>query len=179
MAGMAVVSIPAVPEGWHGRDLVRIVDPLGCVAAWIAPAQAGVVVGCHARLANPAPWHPIAVARTTDAAFAFEPMMQVDDGTLVPVRMLGTGWRWIERDPTGAVVQGEVGTRPVRIGTQCEDGGFRLAIEMPGISAAQLSFCLPPAWKQPPGSLALDISTTTKGTWQTLDVDFRAAGDAD
>jgi hypothetical protein len=179
MAGMAVVSIPAVPEGWHGRDLVRIVDPLGCVAAWIAPTLAGVVVGCHARLTNPAAWHPIAVARTSDTVFAFEPMMRGDDGTVVPVRTLGTGWRWIERDPTGAVVQGEVGDRPVRIATRCEDGRFRLAIEMTGSSATQFSFCLPPAWNQPPGSLALDISTTTQGPWQSLDVDFRATGDAD
>lgn len=179
MAGMAVVAIPPIPEGWHGRDLTRIVDPLGCVAAWIAPAMAGVVVGCHARLSNPDPWQPIVLANPLDAVFAFEPIVRAGNGTVTPVRLLGTEWHLIERDPTGAVVQGRVDEGTVRIATQCEDGGLRLGIEMQQQPAeSTVAFYLPPTWEQPPGSLELDIMKETIGAWWNLSIGFRPATSA-
>ena len=180
MAGMAVVAIPAIPEGWHGRDLVRIVDPLGCVAAWIAPGLAGVVVGCHARLSNSGPWRAIALANPRDGMFAFEPIVTADDGTVTPVRMLGTGWLLVERDPTGAVVQGQLDESTVRIATQCEDGGLRLGIEMKRRAAeSKVAFYLPPIQERPLGTLGLDIAEETSGTWRKLAIDFRLAESAE
>jgi hypothetical protein len=174
MAGMAVVSIPAIPEGWHGRDLVRIVDPLGCVAGWIAPALGGVLIGCHARLENPAVWHPIGIARTSDAIFPFEPLVRTPDADLQPLRTLGTGWHLHVRDPTGAIVRGSIDGQTVEIVTELEDAGLRLGVRFPHGSADAIDFAMPPQWRQPEDTLPFEIGEEGDHRHKALTIRFHA-----
>jgi hypothetical protein len=179
MAGMAVVSIPAIPEGWHGRDVVRLVDPLGCVAGWIAPAMGGVLIGCHARLDNPAVWHPIGIARTSDAIFPFEPLIRTDNDVVQPLRTLGSDWRLHVRDPTGAIVRGIWDDRMMEISTELEDAGMRMSVRFDGeIDESRFAFALPPRWQQPAGTLPFDIEEGGDPSRKTLALTFHAPNGA-
>jgi|GEM_PF-3914694 len=175
MAGMAVVSIPAIPEGWHGRDLVRVVDPLGCVAGWIAPALGGVLVGCHARLERADTWSPIALAHTGDAVYPFEPLVRREHGSPVPLRLLGEDWRLLVRDPTGAIVRGTVDGESVDIETQLEDAGVRISVRTE--YEAEIEFAMPQAaWQSPAGSLGIEIlEEECTGDRDLLTIVFREA----
>jgi hypothetical protein len=174
MAGMAVVSIPAIPEGWHGRDVVRIVDPLGCVAGWIAPALGGVLIGCHARLENPAAWHPVGIARTSDVIFPFEPVVRTTDDTVRPVRTLGTDWHLHVRDPTGAIVRGAIDGQVVEIATELEDAGLRLDVRFAHGNADSIDFAMPPTWRQPEDTLPFDIEEEGDHRQKSLTIRFHA-----
>jgi hypothetical protein len=126
---LAVYEAPPIPEGWHGRDVIRIIDPLGRHAAWIAPHQAGGVIGYYARRTPADAWIEILAAAGEDGSLGCElvvPDMNPDGWT--PLARAGTDWAFAMRDPTSVTVHGTIGERGLAVSTHCDDDGLHIGI---------------------------------------------------
>ena len=120
---LAVYQVPPVPEGWHGRDLVRIVDPVGLAMAWISPAHAGAIVAFAARISVDLPWTSL-VQATPDPLSAATLTIEG-----VPVWQVVPDWSFRQRDPISALVA--CCDDKFEIYGTCERGEFQLSATVP------------------------------------------------
>lgn len=116
---LAVIDTPAAPPGWEGArtELIRIVDPLGRAVAWLAPAFGGRCVGFAVRPSDErgTAWvqlfHSVAPAALREAAG--ETGCRVACAVATPgsrgTTEVGESWRFVERDPTAAVLAATLG----------------------------------------------------------------------
>lgn len=119
---LAVYQTPPVPEGWHGRDLVRIVDPAGLAVAWVSPRHAGAIVGFSSRLATEDPWTTV-IQAADDPATAPSISFDTADGSS-PAWVAIADWQLLRRDPTSLTV-GDVHAL-VTVDCACESGQIRI-----------------------------------------------------
>lgn len=118
---LAVFEAPPIPEGWLGTRPIRIIDPLGVQAAWVAPHRAGGLIAWFARPTARDPWHEILGG--DDGVLGGE-VLAGEPGTreLVPVDLPSSGWAFVERDPTAVTVRGPLGRQQVTVALRCDDG---------------------------------------------------------
>jgi hypothetical protein len=124
---LAVFAAPALPEGWHGGGAIRIIDPLGVQAAWIAPHRAGVI-GYYARSAPGMAWIEVLGGRHTGSLGCELLVRDARSGQMRPLDAAGPAWEFIARDPTAATLRGTAGTHSFVMSISCEDDGLRLSI---------------------------------------------------
>lgn len=118
---LAVYEAPPVPEGWHGHDVIRIIDPLGVQAAWIAPNLGGALIGWFVRQSPVIAWSQVLGAGGGQPGG--ELLMPDPAGNrFVPAGDDATRWGFIERDPTAVRVRGEVDGRRVEVSLRCDEG---------------------------------------------------------
>ncbi|MEJ7838782.1 MAG: hypothetical protein WKF81_08195 [Thermomicrobiales bacterium] len=113
---------PPVPEGWHGRNLVRIVDPAGLAMAWVSPQHAGAIVSFLSRITPDVPWITVIQASADPASAPAILFDRVGGG--VPVWMAIPEWDLVRRDPTSLTVGDANGL--VTIECACEPGQIRI-----------------------------------------------------
>ena len=118
---LAVFLTPSIPAGWHGRDLVRIVDPMGLAVAWLSPALAGAVVRFDARSSVGDDWVSLLCATHGDTSAASFVVKQ--NGARQPLWMATPGWTLSRRDPTSATVVSSDGA--IEVHGTCESGQLR------------------------------------------------------
>jgi hypothetical protein len=143
MSGMARYNVPPVPGGWRGRETLRVVDPLGLSAAWIAPDHGGMPVGCYFRPAVGEPWLTAweTMAPETGAGVDAPGCHLLLGGPAVdPVAYRArrpSPWRFVARDPTAVTVTGNIDRKLVTITCTCEDGGLAMRLT-PAASAHRI-----------------------------------------
>lgn len=109
-----------MPEGWTGITPVRIIDPLGTQAAWIAPVRGGSLAGWFARHSPREAWEQVLGGQQGQAGI--EVLAARDIGTdLVPITDLVSRWRFEERDPTAVRVGGAFDGALWEISYCCDD----------------------------------------------------------
>jgi len=163
---LAVYEAPPVPEGWHGHDVVRIIDPLGVQAAWVAPRLAGGLIAWFVRGTPGDAWNQV-LGGTGDLLggelLTSDPASQ----QLIAASDDAAGWGFIERDPTAVTVRGQVGERRMTVSLRCDDGlhidahagdgtggaGFRIRLH-PGITTGARLTRAGNAIRFGPGSVA-------------------------
>lgn len=128
---MAVISAPAIPEGWHRSELVRIVDPLGLAAAWIAPALAGACIGLSTRQTADRPWRTLLEATADGQRPGCEVVCTRGNDPPVPLRSIVSSARLVERDPTTAVVLVHALGRDLVVSARCDDGALEFGWSWP------------------------------------------------
>ena len=140
MAGMAVYRTPPPPPAWAGADIVRIVDPLGFAIAWVAPAVAGACIGFSVREDTASPWRSVFESGipNDDAPLGIEPLVRLDDGTVVPARLAGMAWTMLERDPISVIATCEDCLTPHTVAVTCEDGAMEFTLTGDGFAGARL-----------------------------------------
>lgn len=104
MSGMAVFSPPGIPEGWHRREVVRIIDPLGLAAAWIAPGLAGACIGLSCREAVGHPWRTVLASDPDGDRLGCEVTCTRKNDQPAPLRCVASSSELYERDPTRVTV---------------------------------------------------------------------------
>ena len=143
MAGMAVISAPAIPDGWHRSELVRIVDPLGLAAAWIAPGLAGSCISLSAREAADRSWRTLLAGTAGGQRPGCEVICDRDHGPPVPLRSIAASSRLVERDPTTVVVLVRALGRDLVVVSRCDDGALEFGWSWPEPERHDTSFpCL-------------------------------------
>jgi hypothetical protein len=133
MTNLAVYDTPHLPEEWHGRNVVRIVDALGKSIAWTDPALAGSCVGFCARSGAGSPWFIILESQPPWAlddpgALGCDVLWTDSTYSPMPARCLAASWSFVDRDPTQVRVAGKIGDEEIEITSRCEDGTLALAI---------------------------------------------------
>jgi hypothetical protein len=126
---MARYKVPPVPGEWRGRETIRVVDPLGLSAAWIAPDRGGMPVGCYFRPAVDAPW--LAAWETVGAGAGSSGCHLVlggDGSEQAAIRARKAApWRFVARDPTSVTVAGGI-DEDLTITCTCDDGGLSIRL---------------------------------------------------
>jgi len=118
---LAVYEAPPVPEGWHGHDVVRIIDPLGVQAAWVASRLAGGVIAWFVRNTPGDAWYQV-LGGTGDLLGGELLTPDPASQRFVVASDDAAGWGFIERDPTAVTVRGHVGERRMTVSLRCDDG---------------------------------------------------------
>lgn len=111
---LAVIDTPPAPPGWEDAraQLVRIVDPRGRAVAWLAPAYAGRCVGFAVRPSGERGTEWVQLFHAADPSASGVAPHETGCGvqcTLAaeePREAMrpGSVWRFIERDPTAAML---------------------------------------------------------------------------
>lgn len=128
MTSLAVFDTPSPPDGWEGREVIRIVDPLGKGAAWIDPMFAGICVGFFVRNRQTDPWQTALTSSPPRdigqwGAVGCELLwFAPDNDQPVPVREMGSGWTFETRDPTSVTVTGVIDQQRIEVTYRCDDG---------------------------------------------------------
>jgi hypothetical protein len=141
---MAVFEAPPVPGCWEGRELIRIVDPLGLQVAWVSPALAGGIVGYYARASSNDGWTEVlACAAPGDSHPGWQSGSELllrdeHSQTMVPAWGSDATWSFESRDPTQTTVHGTIGDHALKVSLSCIDGELQIVIE-PGDASTQLT----------------------------------------
>jgi hypothetical protein len=132
---LAVFRTPAPPEGWHGRDLVRLVDPAGLSVAWLSARHAGAVIAFGARDHIDDAWQPLLHAN--DSRPAAHVAIRSDSGD-APLAEIGVPWTMTQRDPTSASFACAIVGYCVT--GSCESGELRMTASVPLTVRGSLTF---------------------------------------
>lgn len=109
-----------MPEGWAGSAPIRIIDPLGTQAAWVAPMLGGSLAGWFARRTPEDPWEAVLGGWHGEAGI--EVLAARDaEASLVPITDLVSRWRFEERDPTAVRVGGAFDGALWEVTYRCDD----------------------------------------------------------
>lgn len=124
MSGMAVLSAPGVPEGWHRREAVRIIDPLGLAAAWIAPGLAGACISLSSRETTELPWRTVLASAPGWDWLGCEIVCSRHNDKPVPLRSVASSSGLHERDPTQIIVIVHLPERDLFVRSRCAEGAL-------------------------------------------------------
>jgi len=119
---MAVLSAPGVPDGWHKRAAVRIIDPLGLAAAWIAPGLAGACISLSSRETTELPWRTVLASAPGWDWLGCEIICPRHNDEPVPLRSVASSSELHERDPTQIIVIVHLPERDLFVRSQCDRG---------------------------------------------------------
>lgn len=143
MSGMAVLSAPGVPEGWYKREIVRIIDPLGLAAAWIAPGLAGACISLHSRETTELPWRTLLASAPEWDRLGCEIICPRHNDQPVPLRSVASSSKLHERDPTRIIVIVHLPERDLFVRSQCDEGTFGFGWSWRGSASTNTPFhCL-------------------------------------
>lgn len=138
MSGLAVLSAPGIPEGWHRREVVRIIDPLGLVAAWIAPGLAGACIGLSSRKATEHPWRTVLASDPDGDRLGCEVTCTKENDQPAPLRCVASSSELYERDPTRVTVLVRLLGRDFFVWSRCDEQalgfGWSWPDSEPGVS---------------------------------------------
>ena len=121
---MAVLSAPGIPEGWHSRDVVRIIDPRGLAAAWIAPGLAGACIALSSREAAERPWRTVLASDPDGDRLGCEVTCTLESDQPVPLRSVASSSKLHERDPTQVIVIVRLPGRELFVRSRCDEGAL-------------------------------------------------------
>lgn len=124
MSGMAVLSAPGVPEDWYKRDLVRIIDPLGLAAAWIAPGLAGACISLSSRQTTELPWQTVLASAPKRDRLGCEILCSRHNDQPVPLRSVAVSSELHERDPTRIIVTVRLPEGDLYVRSGCNEGAL-------------------------------------------------------
>lgn len=127
MSGMAVLSAPGIPEGWHSREVVRIIDPRGLAVAWIAPGLAGACIALSSRDAAEHPWRTVLVSDVDGGHLGCEVTCTREGNQPVPLRSIASSSKLYERDPTQVIVIVRLPGRDLFVRSRCDEGALKFS----------------------------------------------------
>lgn len=135
---LAVYEAPPVPEVWVGITPIRIIDPLGVQAAWVAPVQGGSLAGWFARRSPVESWEQL-LGGTNGGAGIELLAASTTDAPMRSIAELVTRWRFEERDPTAVRVEGTFDGRVWSVSYRCDEV---LQVHLHGTDAARVGLRL-------------------------------------
>jgi hypothetical protein len=194
---LAVFDTPALPDGWEGRDVVRIVDPLGLGVAWFDAGLAGLCVGFFARAGREEAWIP--VLESVPPGWLDQPggpgceiLWISSRQEPEPARLAGSSWSFVTRDPTAVTVSGTIGGVSAGISARFDDGalvltadsspgahgqfGFRVHLRDVEIVTCEGARVDLGADRFPAVGVSCAGSTTMHARWERLAADGRVTG---
>lgn len=133
---LAVYQTPPVPEGWHGRDLVRIMDPVGLATAWLSPFHAAAIVGFSVRSTPDSPWTSLIQASIDPETAPI--FVTTEPEANLPIWCTLPDWSMTRRDPTSLTVSDAANT--LTIDSVCALGALQIVASWTAVSPPPLDY---------------------------------------